>query len=601
MQSAVATKLNSLMSTPKSITQKNSANRQLENNVDNFCVDEDNNSEEVKKVVNSIVVSYIESIGSDKRKNVVSALQKLLNGKYLKYDLDKSINLVSTAGGDLQRVLSNINEKSAKRKQLGVFYTPEDVARYVVWNSITMLLDKDNERTYKGVDALAFVMKQDREQVDRLLYQATFIDPTCGAGEFVLSVLKVKLDIIEARKEACEEEALINICKTLHGNDIDDCSTDIAKIRIFIEFAKLLKEPKSLCKIASILAKQFTNHDFIVYKNNFVSKFDCVIGNPPYVEYGKFPHKQALQNSYGNVYADAIKNSFAILKNNGVLGFVIPLSYVATGRMGKIRDFVYENSDREFILSFADRPDCLFNGVHQKLNIIVARKSKDEHKLFTSNYRHWYKHERSELLNGCEIKHNTHNTTLFIPKIGNKTEESIYRKIHTATEENIYDRQNEEGQAIYLNMRACFWIKAFSFNPGSKEYKGFNFNEDNYSLMHCILNSSLFWLYWTIVSDCWHITSKELKGFLVPNMENDLLNNFVNLSRQLEEELERTKKYIGTKQTDYEYKHKECKETIDAIDDLLARMYDLTEDELLYVKSFALKYRMGGGANDKSN
>ena len=52
---------------------------------------------------------------------------------------------------------------------------------------------------------------------------------------------------------------------------------------------------------------------------------------------------------------------------------------------------------------------------------------------------------------------------------------------------------------------------------------------------------------------------------------------------------------------DYEYKHKECKNEIDAIDNLLASIYDLTNDELSYIKSFALKYRMGSGADDKDN
>ena len=37
------------------------------------------------------------------------------------------------------------------------------------------------------------------------------------------------------------------------------------------------------------------------------------------------------------------------------------------------------------------------------------------------------------------------------------------------------------------------------------------------------------------------------------------------LAKQLEEKLEQTKKYIGTKQSDYEYKHRDCKKEIDNI------------------------------------
>ena len=103
------------------------------------------------------------------------------------------------------------------------------------------------------------------------------------------------------------------------------------------------------------------------------------------------------------------------------------------------------------------------------------------------------------------------------------------------------------------------------------------------------------------MSDCWHITAKELKGFYIPTLTEGQYKSFDSLSEQLERRLEQTKKYIGSKQADYEYKHKECKEEIDAIDDLLADVYDLTQEELTYIKNFALKYRMGSGADDKDN
>ena len=141
-------------------------------------------------------------------------------------------------------------------------------------------------------------------------------------------------------------------------------------------------------------------------------------------------------------------------------------------------------------------------------------------------------------------------------------------------------------------MRSCFWIKAFSFNPGSSEYKEFNFNNSDYII--CLLNSSLFWLFWTIVSDCWHITSKELKHFKYIDTAED----FSILRKELEDKLERTKKYVGSKQTEYEYKHKYCKDIIDKIDNKLAKIYGLTSEELNYIKEFAIKYRMGGLENE---
>ena len=43
------------------------------------------------------------------------------------------------------------------------------------------------------------------------------------------------------------------------------------------------------------------------------------------------------------------------------------------------------------------------------------------------------------------------------------------------------------------------------------------------------------------------------------------------------------------------YKHKKCKDVIDRIDYELAKVYGLSDTELAYIKSFALKYRMSDG------
>ena len=65
---------------------------------------------------------------------------------------------------------------------------------------------------------------------------------------------------------------------------------------------------------------------------------------------------------------------------------------------------------------------------------------------------------------------------------------------------------------------------------------------------------------------------------------------------RLEEKLEQTKVYVGTKQVDYEYKHKECKDIIDEIDSEIAKIYKLSKTQLDYITNFGLKYRLGDGA-----
>ena len=73
------------------------------------------------------------------------------------------------------------------------------------------------------------------------------------------------------------------------------------------------------------------------------------------------------------------------------------------------------------------------------------------------------------------------------------------------------------------------------------------------------------------------------------------------LAVALETQLEETKLYVGTKQTEYEYKHKECVDTIHQIDDYINALYGLSEEEGLYIKNFAYRYRIGGGVENERN
>lgn len=553
---------------------------------------------ELKKSLTKLIVSKVNNI-SHYKKEIINSLHILLNGNYVKYDIDNNISNIENKNvydDSFQDILSHINEKTLKRKSNGVYYTPYDVSKYIICNSFITKMFKENKGTHNFDDGVDLLSSMSNRKINELLYKTSVIDPACGSGEFLINTFELKYEILSNVSNATDSK-ILKICETIFGNDIDDESSDISKIRLYFYVLDKLKNKSSYLKMAEIIKNNFSNYDFISECNSLNRTFDIVVGNPPYVEYGKYSQKEKLINNFGNIYADFIKNSIDILSDSGVIGYIIPLSYTATARMSKIREYVSLNTKKQFILNFADRPDCLFDGVHQKLNILIVQKGQEKNKIYTSNYKHWYNEERKELLNGREVKLSKYNFDEFIPKIGNKIEESIFDKVLCKNEKNIYDIQNLNGKELYLNMRACFWIKCFSFNPGSNEYKKFVFDENKYYFILCLLNSSLFWLYWTIMSDCWHITSKELKMFKVNTNKIDT-EKFKKLAEKLETKLEDTKKYIGSKQVDYEYKHKLCKDVINKIDDELKDVYSLTDDELDYIKSFALKYRMGGEVND---
>lgn len=505
---------------------------------------------------------------------------------------DDILNLKgNTSYDDIQNILSVINEKESIRKSSGVYYTSSDVVKFIFSNTVKLLYGNLKNTNLHVLDLNGIPYKS-------FCYNKTIFDPTCGAGQFLISALSIKFDLADLRQEHVDGRDIYKIVSTVYGNDINSDSTTITKLRIFL-YVLNRYGVSGISGISKILNLNFVNYDFINLNGTLKEKFDIIIGNPPYVEDSKCDTEPKIK--YGNVYANVLDNVTKFLSEDGAIGFIVPLSYVSTPRMKKIRNVLNDKLSQQFILSYCDRPDCLFSSVHQKLCILLGKRNEDSkvHKIFTGNYQFWYKEERDILFQNVPAILNKYVEDEYIPKIGTLLDLNIYKKVYS-TDRALNEMMSRGTEKIYLNMRAAFWIKAFRNEHLSSEYKVFECeNKDFMNLCFCILNSSLFWWYWICISDCWHITSKELKTFAVP-IVNDF-STVAKLANKLEQKLEKTKLYVGTKQTEYEYKHKECTKEIHEIDDYICKLYGLSEEETIYIKNFAYKYRVSGGFNYENN
>ncbi|PKR84022.1 HsdM family class I SAM-dependent methyltransferase [Heyndrickxia camelliae] len=489
----------------------------------------------------------------------------------------------------VQKILSSLNEKENTRKTKGVYYTPIDVVRFILINTIKSACGKLKPNGLHVLDLNGI-------PYNNFCFSKTVFDPTCGAGEFLVAALEIKLDLLDLHKANISKGNLKKIIRTIKGNDVNVDSIIISKIRLFL----CALQRQGVAKVSGLgieLNNSFESYDFVQETPTSEKSFDIIVGNPPYVEDSK--SGLSPENKYGNIYANVLENSSKHLKQNGSMGFVIPLSYVSTPRMSKIREILHVYVPEQYILSYSDRPDCLFTSVHQKLCILIGKNKKIEKTIFTGNYRYWYSEERPELFNTVEVVRNLYGTDSYIPKLGTITDKDIYAKVIN-NESKLIDAMKGNQGSVYLNMRAAFWIKAFVNKHNGGEYKEYGCqSKEMANYIMCILNSSLFWWYWICVSDCWHITRKELIGFTIPKNSN--FRETDRLAKLLEDKLEVTKKYVGTKQTEYEYKHKECIDEIHEIDDYINKLYGLTEEESLYIKNFAFRYRIGGGVENESN
>ena len=546
--------------------------------------------------IKPLILSMVSSLTNDETKieTYYSAVNLIADLSITADEVEESqIKLITQE--EFQSELSSVNEKETRRKSDGVYYTPKDVTEFITCNAFINYTLSTNTRIYNTCQAKEKFRAFHIDKVQKLL-NSRILDPTCGSGEFLVMAAKIKIEylISKNKRERPTINQILQIAGSFFGNDIEKTSIELSKLRLFFFFAQYIDDNEAILNLAAILNANFSLFDFVIFNRENFGTFDIVIGNPPYVEYNKLPIKPST--GMGNAYADVLINSEQVLAPDGVLAFIVPLSLVSTPRMGRLREHLSNTMRKQYFLNYADRPDCLFVSVHQKLTIYLGAKASLSKQVYSSNYNYWYKSERENLFDRTEIFRSKYSFRFGIPKIGNEIESSIFKKVFTddprrSLSGNIFT----EGEPIYLNMRGCFWMKAFTFNPGSKEYNEYKYDKSIASFIHCLLNSSLFFFFWIAISDCWHITSKELNSFRVAVLDQSKIPVFESLSKELETELERTKVYIGSKQTEYEYKHKDCKHVIDKIDRALQHVYNLSDDELSYLINFNLRYRTSNG------
>ena len=342
--------------------------------------------------------------------------------------------------------------------------------------------------------------------------------------------------------------------------------------------------------------------------------FDIIIGNPPYVVVSpdKIPYriKETQFKTYPtkNLYSLVCERSEQLANLQASVGLIVQLTALSSERMPPLQDLLL---NRGLLLapSFPRRPESIFDGVEMPVTILISRTAQRQ--LYTSRISRFYTEERPSALNLlCLQNHTTRLHGHRIAKIGTSIEKRIFEKWNKANGQVEALTTSASPHLVYYQEACRYWAKA------CKGYPFFRRNGERMSPPHgrtiyfedssacafvaCLANSSLFYWFYSLFSDCEHINDALIRGFKIPGTweEEDWSILEGRLSKSLKENAQR--KTIKTKQghkIEYdELNASKSKVVADEVDRILARHYGFTDEELDFILNYDIKYRMGRGA-----
>ena len=349
--------------------------------------------------------------------------------------------------------------------------------------------------------------------------------------------------------------------------------------------------------------------------------FDVIIGNPPFVEYGRVRDEYTVwgyqTESCGNLYAFIIERSLKICRHEGRWGLIMQLSSVSTRNMTPLHNFVRSGCSELYISCYAERPQQLFTGACIPLAIMIGRRNNTNRlkcTTFTTAVYRWHESERNTLfqrLRYCKHSDVIDDTHFFVPKIQSALELSIYEKFFAQAPISKYRLSTiNQNNIYYRTAGGRYWkvILNFPFGNESTANKVTSFQQNLPALVAVsILSSNLFWWYYIISFDLYNLKDYVLFDFRFSCDIADptTLQKLTQLGKQLMSDYRKNANqktvFIRSKQqyaTYPEYLPRLSKPIIDEIDRVLAKHYGLTEEELDFVINYDIKYRMGKDAEE---
>jgi len=294
---------------------------------------------------------------------------------YLGYRLEKSRKGLS------------VSKDAKKRKESGIYYTPDFIVDYIVKNTLKPVLDN-----CKSIEDLKKIK---------------VLDPACGSGSFLIKALEViHAKYIEFGSRGGIWTKLDILLNNIYGVDLDSQAVEIARLNLLINaldtrmklpsLAGNIKNGNSLISGTDEELKKYFGKDFrdkkpFNWKEEFPEVFkqggfDVIVGNPPYgadldnADKKYFSFRSLISEYQLDTYILFIDLSNQLLRSSGILGMILPNTWLTNINVDKLRQFLVSQTTLLEITNFSRK---IFTGATVDNVVLIFEKNipKQSHKL----------------------------------------------------------------------------------------------------------------------------------------------------------------------------------------------------------------------------
>jgi hypothetical protein len=286
-----------------------------------------------------------------------------------KLDVDILGHIFENSIGDIEELKEGTSDLQKKE---GIFYTPDYITDYICRNTIIPYLSKSGKVTTIR-DLINEFYGSEIQKLDINVKKIKILDPACGSGAFLNKSSDILLEIHKAIHEVLYannytldpymddiKERKKILLDNIYGVDLNEESVEITKLSLFLKVCrKDLKLPNLNNNIRC--GNSIINNQNVAGKKSFDwnkefsnicddGGFDIVIGNPPWGAEFDEEEKKFIEESYNeieyqiNSYVVFLERSYHLLKDNGILGFITPPTWLYMHYFKKIRNFLVSNN-----------------------------------------------------------------------------------------------------------------------------------------------------------------------------------------------------------------------------------------------------------------